>query len=107
VGVVGIQMLTGLAPRRQGGVPTGKLHAFLSALVDEDPERRPASAAAALRALRAIDLPFDGPWPDIADRLPPVRPLGATSGTVLLLLSILCSLVSLALSASALWVLAT
>ena len=107
VGVVGIQLLTGLGPRRHSGVPGGRLHAFLSALVDEDPDRRPTSAAAALRSLRAIDVPFDGPWPDIVDRLPAVQPPGARPSTVLLLLSILCSLVSLALSTSALWVLAT
>jgi len=68
-GRVAVQLLTG-SP--SGPVPAGPLGSLLSRLLEDDPERRPASAAAALVELRSLHLP---PWDGriaIRDRLPPV-----------------------------------
>jgi serine/threonine protein kinase len=70
-GVVTIQLLTGRPPKpgRVPMVPEGPLRPLLTTLVDPDPELRPPTAAAALERLRRIDLPDDGPWPAVPDRL--------------------------------------
>ena len=70
-GVVAVQLLTGRPPKpgRAPMVPEGPLRPLLSALVDADPELRPPSAAATLERLRRIELPPDGPWPVVPDRL--------------------------------------
>ena len=76
-GVVAIQLLTGRPPRpgRAPMVPEGALRPLLEALVDLDPELRPPTAAAALERLRRLQVPDDGPWPVVPDRLgdPPRR----------------------------------
>jgi len=67
-GRVAVELLTG-APA--AAVPAGPLAALLTALLQPDPDDRPASAAAALVELRTLRLP---PWDgsiDIPDRLPP------------------------------------
>ena len=80
LGVVGVQMLTGLSPRHQRGVPDGALEALLEALVDPDSERRPESASAALTLLRGIGVPGGAPWqrdpepPEVFDQLADVPP---------------------------------
>ena len=50
-------------------VPEGPLRRLVTALVDPDPELRPPTAAAALDRLRRIEVPDDGPWPAVPDRL--------------------------------------
>ncbi|MFS3127711.1 protein kinase domain-containing protein [Nocardioides sp. Bht2] len=90
LGVVGIQMLTGLSPRHQNGVPNGPLAQWLTWLTDEDPGRRPRSSHEALAALRSIGVPPGAPWqfepepPEVFDQLgnaqppaPPSHPSGA------------------------------
>jgi serine/threonine-protein kinase len=47
----------------------GPLNPLLDALTDPDPDLRPPTAAAALERLRRIDVPDDGPWPEVPDRL--------------------------------------
>jgi serine/threonine-protein kinase len=80
LGRVGVQMLTGLGPRRQDGVPDGPLRPLLEALTRPDPERRPASASAALHLLRATGVPAGAPWqqdpepPEVFDQLPDLPP---------------------------------
>lgn len=80
LGVVGIQMLTGLAPRNQRGVPTGRYHDFITALIDQDPERRPRTASIALQTLRQIGVPTGTPWtanpepPEVFNQLTDVHP---------------------------------
>ncbi|MDT0202449.1 protein kinase domain-containing protein [Nocardioides sp. AE5] len=69
LGVVGIQMLTGLGPRHQRGVPEGRLHDFLAALTHKDPDKRPATASLALQMLRQVGVPAGTPW--TADAEPP------------------------------------
>ncbi|MEZ5096089.1 MAG: serine/threonine-protein kinase [Nocardioides sp.] len=64
VGVVAVQLLTGLPPRQQHGVPAGRLHPLLTAMTDPDPSRRPASASAALAHLRQLGVPPGAPWAD-------------------------------------------
>jgi serine/threonine protein kinase len=74
-GVVAIQMLTGLSPRQQNGVPDGALRPLIEALVDPDPEQRMPSANAALEMLRRIGVPPGAPWqsdpepPEVFDQL--------------------------------------
>jgi serine/threonine-protein kinase len=105
LGVVGIQMLTGLPPHQQYAVPAGRLQPLLAALTEPDPGKRPASAAAALGLLRRIGVPPGAPWqadpdpPEVVDRLaaPP------RSGTGDLVAALVCFLLSLVLSTSALW----
>ncbi|WP_082599577.1 serine/threonine-protein kinase [Nocardioides sp. Root151] len=80
VGVVGIQMITGLSPRHQKGAPDGKYKEFLEALIQEDSEARPASASEALQMLREIGVPPGTPWqndsepPEVFNQLNDVAP---------------------------------
>lgn len=64
LGVVTIQMLTGLPPRQQDGVPDGTLRPLLESMVSSDPSRRPPSASAALGYLRRLGVPPGSPWAD-------------------------------------------
>lgn len=67
-GRVAVQLLTGSPASR---VPAGPLAPLLTALLQQEPEDRPPSAAAALVELRTLRLPdWDGSI-DIPDRLPP------------------------------------
>ncbi|GAA1778308.1 hypothetical protein GCM10009795_025550 [Nocardioides hankookensis] len=70
-GVVATQLLTGRPPRpgRAPMVPEGPLRPLVEALVDPDPQLRPPTAGAALERLRRLDVPVDGPWPAVPDRL--------------------------------------
>ncbi|WP_157551267.1 serine/threonine-protein kinase, partial [Nocardioides jensenii] len=80
LGVVGIQMLTGLSPRHQKGAPDGKYKEFLESLIQEDSERRPATASEALQTLREIGVPPGTPWqndsepPEVFNQLTDVAP---------------------------------
>jgi serine/threonine-protein kinase len=68
-GRVAVQLLAG-SP--DAPVPAGALAPLLTALLQDDPDDRPESAAAALVELRSLGVP---PWQggiDIPDRLPPV-----------------------------------
>ena len=70
-GRVGLQLLTGLPPSRQGGIGSSRLRPLLERLLVVDPEQRLASAEAALRLLRRLDIPAE-PGPVVVDRLPPL-----------------------------------
>jgi serine/threonine-protein kinase len=65
-GVVARHLLTGSPTER---TVTGPLGPLLVRLTDDDPARRPPSAAAALTALRDLDLPCDQAWPEVSDLL--------------------------------------
>lgn len=90
LGVVTIQMLTGLPPRQQDGVPDGTLRPLLESMVNSDPSRRPPSASAALGYLRRLGVPPGSPWadepepPEVFDQLGdadvPETPAGWPSG---------------------------
>lgn len=75
LGVVTIQMLTGLSPRQQTGPPDGRLRDLLAAMISADPDRRPPSASAALGYLRRLGVPPGAPWatdpepPEVFDQL--------------------------------------
>src|SRR3546814_18164354 len=62
VGVVGIQLLTGLSPRNQVAAPTGRYGEFLAALTHADPEQRPRTASIAQHLPRQLGVP-PGPTP--------------------------------------------
>jgi eukaryotic-like serine/threonine-protein kinase len=83
-GVVAVQLLTGRPPRPGQPliVPEGPLRPILAALLDRDPTLRP-TAAAALGRLRRVEVPHDGPWPVVPDRLaePPTSGSGRWVGT--------------------------
>jgi serine/threonine-protein kinase len=81
-GAVGVQLLTGRPPRPGGPVlvPEGPLRPLLTALLCPDPAQRP-TAAAALERLRRVEVPRDGPWPQVPDRLAAPTP-ARTQGTV-------------------------
>lgn len=83
-GVVAIQMLTGLGPHQQNGAPGGRLKALLDALVSQDPDRRPASASAALDQLRRLGVPAGAPWQSDPEPLEVLDQLGevAVPGSV-------------------------
>ncbi len=87
LGVVGIQMLTGLSPRNQRGVPDGALKPLLESLVDVDSEKRPESASAALQTLRSIGVPAGAPWqqdpepPEVFNQLTDVPPPSYVPGS--------------------------
>ncbi|MFC7495526.1 MULTISPECIES: serine/threonine-protein kinase [unclassified Nocardioides] len=103
-GVVATQLLTGRPPRpgRPLLVPEGPLRPLLSALLEPDPSLRP-TAAAALERLRRIEVPRDGPWPVVPDRLaapPEATNRGAT-------LAIACFLAAIALCCAAIALLVT
>lgn len=68
VGRVGLQLVTGLTPERQGEIGSGPLRPLLERLLVVDPEQRLASADAALRLLRRLDIAPE-PGPVITDRL--------------------------------------
>lgn len=70
-GVVAVQLLTGRPPRpgHPTLVPEGPLRPLLSAMTHPEPAARIPSAAAALERLRRVDVPADGPWPTVPDRL--------------------------------------
>ena len=68
VGRVGLQLVTGLPPERQGAIESGTLRPLLERLLVVDPEQRLASAEAALRLLRRLDIPFED-GPRVVDRL--------------------------------------
>ena len=68
VGRVGLQLLTGLPPERQGAIGSGALRPLLERLLVVDPDQRLASAEAALRLLRRLDIAFEG-GPPVPDRL--------------------------------------
>ncbi|MDN5893081.1 MAG: serine/threonine protein kinase [Nocardioides sp.] len=84
-GIVAIQMLTGLSPRHQRGVPDGPLKPLLEALTAEDSTKRPESASAALQMLRGIGVPAGTPWqqdpepPEVFDQLTDVAPPAQSS----------------------------
>jgi serine/threonine-protein kinase len=73
VGVLARRLLTGLPPGSADGAADGDLDALLDHLTDPDPGARPATAADALDALRALGVPSDAPWqrepdpPDVVD----------------------------------------
>ena len=68
VGRVGLQLITGLPPERQGAIGSGPLRPLLERLLVVDPEQRFASADAALRLLRRLDIAFED-GPQVTDRL--------------------------------------
>lgn len=68
VGRVGLQLITGLPPERQGAIGSGPLRPLLERLLVVDPEQRLASADAALRLLRRLDIAFED-GPQVTDRL--------------------------------------
>jgi len=114
VGVVGIQMLTGLAPRQQKGVPAGRLQPLLAALTDPDSEKRLESASSALNLLRRLGVPPGAPWqgdpepPEVFDQLDDViapAPSAIRPRRAWLAIAIACFLMSLGFSAGALWLL--
>jgi serine/threonine protein kinase len=108
VGVVAVQLLTGLGPRRQPPavpVPRGRLTPLLDAMTSRHPAARPPSAAHALALLRGIGVPDGTPWrddprpPDVTDRLPEVGVPGA--GSAAYAVAIACFAVAILLSAVA------
>lgn len=68
VGRVGLQLVSGLPPERQGEIGSGPLRPLLERLLVVDPEQRLASAEAALRLLRRLDIAFEA-GPRVVDRL--------------------------------------
>ena len=126
LGVVGVQMLTGLGPRHQTGVPDGALAPLLESLLEVDSEKRPESASAALDTLRAIGVPGGAPWqqeaepPEVFHHLtdvPPPRSYPgqggpsyapqatgiATASRMMLWLAIACFVVAVGLACAAVW----
>ena len=89
LGVVGVQMLTGLSPRNQKGVPDGALKPLLESLLEVDSEKRPESASAALDTLRSIGVPGGAPWqqdaepPEVFNQLTDVPPPSYAPGSQL------------------------
>jgi eukaryotic-like serine/threonine-protein kinase len=73
-GVVATQLLTGGPPG--GPAPDTPLGRLLASFTDPEPERRPATAAAALVRLRALGIPAGAPWQAGPDP-PDVRALHA------------------------------
>jgi serine/threonine-protein kinase len=73
VGRVALELITGLPPSRQGEIPSHPLRPLVERLLVPDPQERLASADAALRLLRRLDVAPE-PGPAIPDRLgPPPR----------------------------------
>lgn len=79
VGRVGLQLITGLHPERQGAIGSGPLRPLLERLLVVDPEQRLASADAALRLLRRLDIALED-GPPVVDRLGD-QPPGETDWT--------------------------
>jgi serine/threonine-protein kinase len=104
-GVVAVQLLTGLAPRREPPhvcPPPGRLRPLLDALTSPDPDQRPTSAAVALDLLRRLGAPPDAAeCPPVPDLLGEVAVPGATSGDAAARLAIACFLGVLALCGAA------
>ena len=70
VGRVALELITGLPPARQRGIPSHPLRPLVERLLVTDPEQRIATADAALRLLRRLPVPPpDGP--PVPDRLGP------------------------------------
>lgn len=108
VGVVAVQLLTGLGPRREPPavpVPRGRLAPLLHSMTSIHPAARPASAAHALALLRRIGVPDGSPWqheprpPDVVDRLPAVSAPDAAATAYGV--AIACFVVAILLSAAA------
>lgn len=73
VGRVVLELITGLPPSRQGGIPSHPLRPLVERLLVADPEQRLATAEAALRLLRRLPVPAAA-GPPVPDRLgPPPR----------------------------------
>ncbi len=104
-GVVAVQLLTGLAPRREPphvSAPPGRLRPLLDALTSPDPDQRPASAAAALGLLRRLGTPPDAAdFPQVPDLLGEVAVPGTTSRDAATRLAIACFLGVLTLCGAA------
>ncbi|SEC03241.1 Serine/threonine protein kinase [Nocardioides exalbidus] len=80
VGRVALEMVTGLRPSRQHDVPSHPLRPLVDRLLVADPAQRLATADAALRLLRRLDLP-EPLCPPVPDRLGPApRGRRTTSG---------------------------
>ena len=81
-GRVALELVTGLPPSRQEGIPSHPLRPLLERLLVPDPEQRLATADAALKVLRRLDVPPE-PGPPVPDRLasaPARRRTGPASG---------------------------
>lgn len=83
VGRVALELITGLPPSRQGApldepLPSHPLRPLMERLLVPDPAERIASADAALRLLRRLDVAPE-PGPAIPDRLGPAPPRRRTS----------------------------
>lgn len=73
VGRVALELITGLPPADQRGIPSHPLRPLLERLLVADPAQRLATADAALRLLRRLPVPAADP-PPVPDRLgPPPR----------------------------------
>ncbi|MDP3893239.1 serine/threonine-protein kinase [Nocardioides sp.] len=84
-GRVAVQLLTGLRPLQQHGVPDGPLAPLLREMTDTDPTRRPLSAAVARERLAALEIPFRSggrhlPLPDVPVRIGDVDAPGVPAG---------------------------
>ncbi|MBA2955035.1 protein kinase [Nocardioides sp. MAH-18] len=98
-GVVAVQLLTGRPPRvgHPSLVPEGPLRPLLGAMTHSDPAVRTPSAAAALERLRRLDVPGDGPWPWVPDRLgEPTPARGRDRAAVALVAALVVVVVALA-----------
>ncbi len=78
VGRVALELVTGLPPARQGEIPSHPLRPLVERLLVPDPAERLASADAALRLLRRLDVSPE-PGPPIPDRLGPAPARRRTS----------------------------
>jgi len=90
-GVVATQLLTGRPPRpdRPPLVPESPLRPIVAALLDDDPTLRP-TASAALERLRRLQVPPDGRWPFVPDRLAePTRDGGVSAVAILCLMAVI------------------
>ena len=105
-GVVAVEMLTGLVPRRPRGAPPGRLQPLLAALTSPDPGQRPPSASAALTELHRVGVPTGTPWqddpdpPEVLDRLGTV--LAPTRDAIATRVAIACFVLALVLCGVAL-----
>ena len=70
VGRVALELVTGLPPARQRGIPSHPLRPLVERLLVADPQQRLATADAALRLLRRLALPRPE-CPAVPDRLGP------------------------------------
>jgi len=100
VGRVGLQLVTGLPPQRQGAIGSGPLRPLLERLLVVDPEQRLASAEAALRLLRRLDIAFED-GPRVPDRLggrPAARPDWVAWGAIVACAGVVAVCVAVALA---------